>query len=173
MRDDPEQHRITLTSVQKWTQDFFDNFPKVNDPTILEFMATFFCLDKTTWSPSFKVRIRCRTKVYKCEEKKITEFFYIWRWAGAKDSEGVQGIGTRMGLDRAWICHSGWIVIMIIHAWSMWKIIVIKLSLILMSYYSHSHSHSHSHTRPNPAIGRIHWMMWIHYSIYIYSNVFC
>ena len=41
VRDDPEQHRITLTSVQKLTQDFFDNFPKVNDPTILEFMGTF------------------------------------------------------------------------------------------------------------------------------------
>ena len=41
IRDDPEQHQITLTCVQKLTQDFFDNFPKVNDPTILEFMAMF------------------------------------------------------------------------------------------------------------------------------------
>ena len=42
----PEQHRITLTSVQKWTQDFFDNFPKVNDPTILLMRnGNVFCLD--------------------------------------------------------------------------------------------------------------------------------
>ena len=59
-------HRITLTSVQKWTKDFFDNFPKVNNPTILEFYGNVFCLDKTcksTRSLSFKVRIVAEQKL--------------------------------------------------------------------------------------------------------------
>ena len=41
VHDDSKQHRLALTSVQKLTQDFFDNFPKVNDPIILEFMEMF------------------------------------------------------------------------------------------------------------------------------------
>ena len=54
VRDDPEQHRITLTSAQKWSQDFFERFPKV--------YGNVFCLDKATRSPSFKVRIVAEQK---------------------------------------------------------------------------------------------------------------
>ena len=53
--------------------------PKVNDPTILEFMAMF-----SAWIrlPDDQV-LRCgslQNKSYKCEENKITEFLYIWHW---------------------------------------------------------------------------------------------
>ena len=53
-----------------------------------------FCLDKTIKSirsPSFKVRIVAEKKW-----NKIAEFLYIWCWG--QGFEGVQSIGTRVGL---------------------------------------------------------------------------
>ena len=82
VRDDPVQHQITLTSVHKITQDFFDNLPKVNDPTILEFIAMF-----SAW-----IRVlRCgklQIKSYKCEKKPSLNF--CTSGAGAKDSEEAE-----------------------------------------------------------------------------------
>ena len=63
------------------------DFPKVNDPTISEFMATFSAWIRV---PDHRV-LRCGSKV-----KKITEFLYIWCWG--QGFGGVQSIGPRMGL---------------------------------------------------------------------------
>ena len=46
-----------MTSVQKWTQDFFERFLKSEWSYNIGVYGNVFCLDKSTWSPSFKVRI--------------------------------------------------------------------------------------------------------------------
>ena len=73
------------------------NFPKVNDPTILEFYGNIFCLDKSTRSPSFKVQIVAEQElqIFKKSQNFCTS------GARANDSEGVQSIGTRMGLGAS------------------------------------------------------------------------
>ena len=67
----------------------------MNDPTISEFMATFFA-----WIRVSDHRVlRCGSLQIKSEKKSL-HFLYTWTGAGAKDSEGVQSIGPRMGLTR-------------------------------------------------------------------------
>ena len=67
------------------------DFPKVNDPTISGVYGNVFCLDKSTWSPSFKVRIVA-------DQKWKKSLIFCTPGAGAKDSEGIQSasIGPRM-----------------------------------------------------------------------------
>ena len=67
------------------------DFPKVNDPTISEFMATFSAWIRV---PDRQV-LRCGSLQNKSEKHRS---FFCTSGAGAKDSEGVQSIGTRMGL---------------------------------------------------------------------------
>ena len=57
-----------------------------------------FCLDKSTRSPSFKVR-------FVAEQKSLNFCTSGGSGTGAKDSEGVQSIGPRMGLTNViqWI----------------------------------------------------------------------
>ena len=85
-----------MMSVHKLTQDFFERFPKSEWSYNIGVYGNVFCLDKSTWSPSFKVRIVADQKY-----KKIADFVVLCHLvhAGAKDSEGVQSIGPRMGLD--------------------------------------------------------------------------
>ena len=71
------------TSVQKWTQDFFKRFTKSEWSYNIGVYGNVFYLDKSTWSPSFKVRIVADQKW-----KKLPNF--CTPGAGAKDSEGVQ-----------------------------------------------------------------------------------
>ena len=66
------------------------DFPKVNDPTISEFMTTFSAWIRV---PGHRV-LRCGSLQIKSEKNCR---FFVHR-AGAKDSEGVRSIGPRMGL---------------------------------------------------------------------------
>ena len=79
VRDDPEQHWITLTSVQKWTQDFFERFSKSEWSYNIGVYGNVFCLDKSTRSPSFKVRIVAEQKLQKSQN-------FCTSGARAKDS---------------------------------------------------------------------------------------
>ena len=96
VRDDSEQHRITLTSVQKWTQDFFERFPKSEWSYNIGVYGNVLLL--LVLVPDHWV-LRCGSLQIK-KWNKITEFVYTWVWpgAGVKDSEGVQSIGSRKGL---------------------------------------------------------------------------
>ena len=100
VRDDSEQHRITLTSVQKWTQDFIERFPKSEWSYNIGVYGSVFCLDKSTWSPSFKVRIAADQR----GKNRWICVHLVSDGAGAKDSEGVQSIGPRMRLGT-YIIH--------------------------------------------------------------------
>ena len=88
-----------MTSVQKWTQDFFERFPKSEWSYNIGVYGNVFCLDKSTWSPSFKVRIVAD------EKWKKNHWFVGTSGAGGQGFGGsrfIQSTKSRFGFMTMW-----------------------------------------------------------------------
>ena len=94
----------SLTSVQKWSQDFFERFPKSEWSYNIRVYGKVFCLDMSTRSQSFKVRI--------VAEQKWTNRSPLTWWLvlGPRIRRESRVFGTRMGLLKWEHFHSDRII---------------------------------------------------------------